>query len=182
MSWSKIKKAINSSLGTSNFKPLDKIIIEAFNYIKNKLSNLTSSLLSGENEFIVKRAKTADLADKASQMAIPNIHLGVNTSQSSITINNPEVGIYAVSRANLYDARITSFDTYLFYLSSSIIYTESESLPDVVPIHLISYSVSQGGAYAEYNAKQKTLFIDVGGGCKLSDVAFIKVNDENIII
>lgn len=34
MWWAEIKKAINSTLGTSNFKPLDKMISEFANYTK----------------------------------------------------------------------------------------------------------------------------------------------------
>lgn len=34
MSWDKIKKAVNSSIGTGDFKPLDKLIVDSFNEIK----------------------------------------------------------------------------------------------------------------------------------------------------
>ena len=35
MSWAEIKKAINSTLGTNTFKPLDKMISEISDYTKN---------------------------------------------------------------------------------------------------------------------------------------------------
>lgn len=59
MIWSKIKKAINSTLGTSGFKPLDKIITDSFGEVVEKQNKLKGSLESGDNDFIVKFAKSS---------------------------------------------------------------------------------------------------------------------------
>lgn len=59
MIWSKIKKAINSTLGTSGFKPLDKIITDSFGEVVEKQNELKGSLESGDNDFIVKFAKSS---------------------------------------------------------------------------------------------------------------------------
>lgn len=59
MAWSKIKKAINSTLGTSGFKPLDKIITDSFGEVVEKQNKLKGSLESGDNDFIVKFAKSS---------------------------------------------------------------------------------------------------------------------------
>lgn len=65
MSWSKIKKSINSTLGTSEFKPLDKIIEDGFNDVKNKQEDIQETadstleaLTTGENNFITNYAKS----------------------------------------------------------------------------------------------------------------------------
>lgn len=50
MSWAKIKKALNSSLGGSNFKPLDQLITESFESIKNAVKN--GSLIAGKANII----------------------------------------------------------------------------------------------------------------------------------
>lgn len=63
MIWAKIKKAINSTLGTKNFKPLDKIIEDGFVEVKEKQNAIgetadstLDALENGENEFSVKFA------------------------------------------------------------------------------------------------------------------------------
>lgn len=59
MIWSKIKKAINSTLGTSGFKPLDKIITDSFGEVVEKQNELKGALESGDNDFIVEFAKSS---------------------------------------------------------------------------------------------------------------------------
>lgn len=59
MIWSKIKKAINSTLGTSGFKPLDKIITDSFSEIVKKQNEMKNALETGENNYIVEFAKGA---------------------------------------------------------------------------------------------------------------------------
>lgn len=133
MSWSKIKKAINSTLGTSDFKPLDKIISEAFEFIKTKLSKLTNSLTSGENEFKVKRSKECDFADKASQTAIPNISVSFIADADGTDITIPisipceKAGIYAITWAhfdgpnNRGQKVLEFYETVFYYVSDAII-------------------------------------------------------------
>lgn len=64
MFWSKIKAALNSTLGTSGFKPLDKIIEDGFGEvskiqkdIKETADTTLQNLKSGENEYVVKMSK-----------------------------------------------------------------------------------------------------------------------------
>lgn len=59
MIWSKIKKAINSTLGTSGFKPLDKIITDSFGEVVGKQNAMKTALESGDNNFIVEFAKSS---------------------------------------------------------------------------------------------------------------------------
>ena len=59
MIWSKIKKAINSTLGTSGFKPLDEIITDSFQAVVDKQNELKGALESGDNNFIVEFAKSS---------------------------------------------------------------------------------------------------------------------------
>lgn len=59
MIWSKIKKAINSTLGTSGFKPLDKIITDSFRTVVDKQNEMKTALESGDNNFIVEFAKSS---------------------------------------------------------------------------------------------------------------------------
>ena len=66
MLWDKIKKAINSTIGTPNFKPLNEIVEDAFSTVTEKqnetqksLKETQDSLRSGENEFIVAYAKSS---------------------------------------------------------------------------------------------------------------------------
>jgi hypothetical protein len=209
MSWSKIKKSINSTLGTSDFKPLDKIILEAFEFIKTKLSKLTNSLTSGENEFKVKRSKECDLADKASQTAIPNISVSFITDGTDISIPCEKAGIYAITwahfdSANSKDQKVLGFyETVFYYVSDAII---KRRIPEesggytyhigtTVPIQPLwklsdrsgdsSYSLATSVTYDSVN---RNLIIASGGisnryGVQLLvDIAFIEVNSENIIM
>ena len=66
MSWDKIKKAINSTVGTDAFKPLNEIVEDSFlkivekqNSTQKSLKETQDSLTSGENEFIVAYAKSS---------------------------------------------------------------------------------------------------------------------------
>lgn len=64
MIWAKIKAALNSTLGTKDFKPLDKIIEDGFqevseiqNSIREAADTTLQNLKSGENDYIVKMSK-----------------------------------------------------------------------------------------------------------------------------
>lgn len=64
MSWARIKAALNSTLGTANFKPLNKIIEDGFqevskiqNSIKETADTTLRNLISGENDYIAKWSK-----------------------------------------------------------------------------------------------------------------------------
>lgn len=65
MLWDKIKKAINSTIGTPNFKPLNEIVEDSFSTVTEKqnetrgnLLALQDQLISGENDFTVQYANT----------------------------------------------------------------------------------------------------------------------------
>ena len=67
MSWTKIKKALNDSIGTKQFKPLNRILDDGFNAvkilqneIKHTADNTLQKLESGENDFISAKAKAVD--------------------------------------------------------------------------------------------------------------------------
>lgn len=62
MIWSKIKKAINSTIGTSEFKPLDKIVIDSFSKVIQSLNEIKNKLTSGKNEYIVSKSKISEFA------------------------------------------------------------------------------------------------------------------------
>lgn len=209
MSWSKIKKSINSTLGTSDFKPLDKIISEAFEFIKTKLSKLTNSLTSGENEFKVKRSKECDLADKASQTAIPNISVSFIADKADISIPCEKAGIYAITWAHFGDANnsdqkaLKFYETVFYYVSDAIIKrrTPEESggytyhIGNFAPIQPLwrlsdrsgdsSYTLATS---VTYNYVNRNLIIENSdissryGVQLLVDIAFIEVNSENIIM
>ena len=61
MSWSKIKNAINSTIGTEDFKPLDKLVGDAFDTIVSEQNSIKQKLSTGENDFYVDRAKNVDI-------------------------------------------------------------------------------------------------------------------------
>lgn len=67
MSWSKIKKALNNSLGTDNFEPLDVILNNGFKEvkalqreIKQTADGTLEKLTNGENDYITAKAKAVD--------------------------------------------------------------------------------------------------------------------------
>lgn len=80
MSWSKIKKAINSSIGTSNFVPLDQLIINSFNSIKNSVKN--GSLIAGKADKIDDNWETLNL---------------IQQSNGSYTFTSLNRGVYVIS-------------------------------------------------------------------------------------
>lgn len=60
MFWSAIKKAINSTLGTVGFKPLDQIIQSGFTNIETAVSTFKNSITNGTT--LVGKAKEASKA------------------------------------------------------------------------------------------------------------------------
>lgn len=80
MSWARIKAALNSTLGTANFKPLNKIIEDGFQKVSEIQANIKEiaittleKLESGENEYSVKNAVVAQSADIVTQYAFEKI-------------------------------------------------------------------------------------------------------------
>lgn len=98
MIWSKIKKAINSTLGTSGFKPLDKIITDSFSEVVSKQNELKDDLTSGENEYIVSKSKVSDFA---TTVLLPN----EQKDDSIIDLGEDmQYGIYVVTlQSRFYD-------------------------------------------------------------------------------
>lgn len=80
MSWSKIKKAINSSVGTSSFVPLDQLIVNSFNSIKNSVKS--GSLIAGKADKINDNWETLNLIEQ---------------SNGSYTFTSLKRGVYVIS-------------------------------------------------------------------------------------
>lgn len=83
MIWAKIKAALNSTLGTKDFKPLDKIIDDGFkqvsemqDVIRETADTTLEKLESGENEYSVKNAVVAQSADVVTKYAFEKIYEG----------------------------------------------------------------------------------------------------------
>ena len=93
MSWAKIKKALNSSLGGSNFKPLDQLITESFESIKNAVKN--GSLIAGKANIINNNwqdlALTKDQYDRYKHTSLSN---GVYALSITTNGNHKYFGIY----------------------------------------------------------------------------------------
>lgn len=64
MVWSKIKKAINSTLGTSGFKPLDKIVEDSFSEVVARQNEFKEALETGNNNFIASFVKNGANIEK----------------------------------------------------------------------------------------------------------------------
>lgn len=78
MVWSKIKKAINSTLGTSGFKPLDKIVEDSFLEVVEKQNEMKNALETGDNNFIASFVKNG-----------ANIEIGVYEGTGTYGWRNP---------------------------------------------------------------------------------------------
>lgn len=64
MVWSKIKKAINSTIGTSGFKPLDKIVDDSFSAVVSRQNEFKEALETGNNNFIADYVKNGANIEK----------------------------------------------------------------------------------------------------------------------
>ena len=73
MSWSAIKKAINSTLGTKDFEPLDKLINRWF----DKALEIKTKLESGNNEYVVEDARNAYAINYMSNKSVSNNRIQV---------------------------------------------------------------------------------------------------------
>lgn len=91
MIWSKIKKAINSTIGTSGFKPLDKIITDSFSEVVRKQNQIKNNLENGENDYEVERARFSDFA---TNVLLPNDELNSKTVNLGADMTH---GIYVVT-------------------------------------------------------------------------------------
>lgn len=91
MIWSKIKKAINSTLGTSGFKPLDKIITDSFSEVVEKQNQIKNNLENGENDYEVERARFSDFA---TNVLLPNDELNSEVVDLG---TNMKYGVYVVT-------------------------------------------------------------------------------------
>lgn len=78
MVWSKIKKAINSTLGTKDFKPLDKIVEDSFLEVVEKQNEMKNALETGDNNFIASFVKNG-----------ANIEIGVYEGTGTYGWRNP---------------------------------------------------------------------------------------------
>lgn len=98
MSWAKIKKALNSSLGGIDFKPLDQLITESFEYIKNAVRN--GSLIAGKANIINNNwqdlALTKDQYDRYQHTSLSDgvyaLSITTNSNHKYFGIYNPTYG------------------------------------------------------------------------------------------
>lgn len=133
MIWSKIKKAINSTLGTSGFKPLDKIITDSFQAVVGKQNEMKTALESGENNFIVEFAKSSANIEVGSYIGTgtygeknPNgltfsfepkfVHI-IGTSTNGVVGSN-EISFVCDSEVAYYASYYRSISADLYYVPS----------------------------------------------------------------
>lgn len=92
MIWSKIKKAINSTLGTSGFKPLDKIITDSFSEVVRKQNQIKNNLESGKNDYEVKKSRESDFSTSSGYAAnVPEWNVTNNVGAISPTVDMEEL-------------------------------------------------------------------------------------------
>lgn len=121
MSWDKIKKSLNSTLGTPDFKPLDQIIEDGINQTKSDL----------ENGFVVpQKSKFLDGDWQDVELEISG---ETNYSIFYMTKNEMPVGVYVATATALAKGLSTQRNyCFLFRVSEeieneSMIYTDGSS-------------------------------------------------------
>lgn len=115
MIWDKIKKALNSSIGTEGFKPLDKIIETGFDEVKQKqdeIKNTADSTLlklqTGNNEFKVAFAESV-----SSFIAAEIEVIKPEDERKSQYADLPQKGLYMIT---LYDSEThDNFVGFVYY-------------------------------------------------------------------
>lgn len=131
MSWSAIKKAINSTLGTKDFEPLDKLINKWF----DKALEIKTKLESGNNEYVVEDARNAYAINYMSNKSVSNNRIQVS-----------EYGIYLVQ--GIVSGALCSFVLNVPEGSASKIY----STPD--PLYGRRYVFYENGFIEGYGVEQ----------------------------
>lgn len=91
MVWSKIKKAINSTLGTNNFKPLDKIVEESFNKVVEKQNEMKTALETGDNNYITGYVKNGANIETGTYLGTGTY--GQKNPNSLLFFGNPQIVI-----------------------------------------------------------------------------------------
>ena len=106
MSWAEIKKSVNSTLGTSNFKPLDEIIVEEVNNFKEGLKN--GSLVPQKSERLEN-----DWIDLS--LSVLNAS---DSYMTYVTSKRLETGVYiATVGASISSGSVASFPRFAFLLN-----------------------------------------------------------------
>lgn len=161
MSWARIKAALNSTLGTANFKPLNKIIEDGFQKVSEIQANIKEiaittleKLESGENEYSVKNAVVAQSADIVTQYAFEKIF------ESSIGVRgialNGKQGLYLIMHSDDRYEPITPLKTTFLYVPDAE--TSQKIIDDDGRIISsdgdITYSYESGKIYHQYTDRR----------------------------
>lgn len=162
MFWSKIKKAINSTLGTSGFKPLDKIITDSFSEVVEKQNQIKNNLENGENAYEVKKSRESDFSTSSGYAAnVPEWNVKNNVGCISPSVNMEElteIGDVDLS-TRISFPMINSGNLYLDFKTTLIKDVDSGVTSPVtgkVDIYLNEELVKTFGgtyAYADFNTK-----------------------------
>ncbi len=86
MSWDEIKGAVNSTLGTDEFLPLDKMIIQYFGSVNNRLNNVDKQLQEVDTEKITEKFIELDNEIDVLETDISTINKKIQSQQASGTI------------------------------------------------------------------------------------------------
>ena len=127
MIWAKIKKAINSTLGTKNFKPLDKIIEDGFVEVKEKqnaigetANSTLEALTTGVNNYSVK---FADSVKKLFAQRLEFENPEAEKDKRYVDLAKSGSGLYMIIISDTYhNTRLVSFLYYTGIVSSDIRY------------------------------------------------------------
>ena len=161
MSWARIKAALNSTLGTANFKPLNKIIEDGFQKVSEIQANIKEiaittlkKLESGENEYSVKNAVVAQSADIVTQYAFEKIFES-SYGVREIVLNGKQ-GLYLIMHSDDRYDPITPLNTTFLYVP------DAETLQKIIDYdgviissdRDIAYSYESGKIYHKYTDRR----------------------------
>ena len=137
MSWAEIKKSVNSTLGTSGAMPLDKIVKQEANNLKNGLKNGT--LIPQKSEML-----TDDWQDV-------ELEFNGNEDYWSYRINHLDSGLYVARiSADRYNTPSDETPPYVFLL-----YVEPDEETNAT-----IYIEGDWGYYLEYDSNLSSAYFD----------------------
>ena len=163
MSWARIKAALNSTLGTANFKPLNKIIEDGFQKVSEIQANIKEiaittleKLKSGENEYSVKNAVVAQSADVVTKYAFEKIYEGKDEPVDGIrTIRlKGRYGLFLVMHSEEHYIPIKAMRTTFLYVPN--ISTTSDTEDGIINSSDgdIAYSYETDSIYHKYTDRR----------------------------
>lgn len=161
MIWAKIKAALNSTLGTKDFKPLDKIIDDGFKQvsemqdaIRETADTTLEKLESGENEYSVKNAVVAQSADIVTQYAFEKIFESSN-GVGEIALKEKQ-GLYLIMHSPEGWIPISHLNTTFLYVPDAEILQKIIDDDGIVNSSdgEIAYSYESGKIYYKYSNRR----------------------------